>query len=97
MGGSLTLNSGALCGSEISDYFSPACATGSCTFSTFEIIALTSFQQRTSTMSDFLENEAEESSGSDSEAEHGSQRPTKKRAIIDSDDEEEGKCLFKNT
>ena len=48
-------------------------------------------------MSDFLENEAEESSGSDSEAEHGSQRPTKKRAIIDSDDEEEGKCLFKNT
>ena len=46
-------------------------------------------------MSDFLENEAEESSGSDSEAEHGSQKPTKKRAIIDSDDEEEGECLFK--
>ena len=43
---------------------------------------------------DLLENEAEESSGSDSETEHGREKHTKKRAIIDSDDEEEGKTCF---
>ena len=42
---------------------------------------------------DLLENEAEESSGSDSETEHGREKHTKKRAVIDSDDEEEGKSF----
>ncbi len=42
-------------------------------------------------MADFLEHEAEVSSGSDSENEHGQEKHVKKRAMIDSDDEEEGK------
>ena len=45
---------------------------------------------------DLLDHEAEESSGSDSETEHGREKPTKKRAIIDSDDEEEGTEYFLN-
>ncbi len=42
---------------------------------------------------DFMENEAEVSSGSESETEQGRDKPTKKRAVIDSDDEEGEKLL----
>lgn len=45
-------------------------------------------------MSDLLDQEAEVSSGSDSESEHGREKPTKKRAVIDSDDEEEGLLFY---